>query len=115
MKKLTNEEIITRMPTNQEVATVAEALKQLGDVSRLRIFWLLCHHEACVSDIAAIVSMSSPAVSHHLRILKANNLVISRREGKEMYYKATESELVDMLHHTIEHLASITCPSEETL
>ena len=91
-----------------------EAMKQLGDPSRLRIFWLLCHCEECVVNIAAIVNMTSPAVSHHLRILKSSGLIVSRREGKEMYYRTADTELAQMLHHMIEKLGKITCPEEDT-
>ena len=106
-----NEEaILDHMPGEEEIAGVAEAMKQLGDPSRLRIFWLLCHCEECVLNIAALVGMTSPAVSHHLRLLKNSGLVVSRREGKEMYYRAADSDLAQMLHHTIETLGQITCP-----
>ena len=56
--------------------------------------------------------MSSPAVSHHLRLLKTANLICSKRNGKEMYYRAYDSELVNFLHHTIEDIAKITCPQK---
>lgn len=92
--------------------TVSYIFKLLDDTSRLRIFWLLCHCEECVVNIAALVGMTSPAVSHHLRLLKASGLIISRRDGKEMYYKAAETELAQMLHHTVETLGRITCPRE---
>ena len=104
--------VAEHMPTEEEIAGVSEAMKQLGDPSRLRIFWLLCHCEECVVNIAALVGMTSPAVSHHLRLLKASGLIISRRDGKEMYYKAAETELAQMLHHTVETLGRITCPRE---
>ena len=61
--------VAEHMPTENEIAGVSEAMKQLGDPSRLRIFWLLCHCEECVLYIAALVNMSSPAVSHHLKLL----------------------------------------------
>lgn len=110
-----NEEKIRKhLPAEAEIAGVSEAMKQLGDPSRLRIFWLLCHCEECVLNIAAIVSMSSPAVSHHLRILKSSGLIVSRREGKEMYYKTADTELAQMLHHMIEKLGKITCPEDDT-
>lgn len=102
-------DLITRMPHENEVLEVSNAMKQLGDPSRLRIFWLLCHREECVLSIASIVDMSSPAVSHHLRLLKAGKLISSTRKGKEMYYKAADNELAQVLHHTIEKLAKITC------
>ncbi len=99
---------------HHRIAAVAEAMKQLGDPTRLRIFWLLCHTEECVIDIAALTGMSSPAVSHHLRILKSAGLLTSRREGKEMYYRAADTKLVRKLHHTIEDVAEISCPDWAT-
>ena len=57
-----------------------------------------------------MMEMSSPAVSHHLRLLKAGGLIVSRREGKEMYYRAAETELAQELHHIIEKIGDITCP-----
>ncbi len=103
--------IMEAMPSGEMVRFVAEALGQLGDPSRLRIFWLLCHTEECVTDIAAYVDMSSPAVSHHLRLLKAAGLIVSRRDGKEMLYRAADSELVSELHRIIERIGEISCPS----
>ena len=93
---------------------IADIFKQLGDTTRLRIFWLLCHTEECVTDIAAIINMSSPAVAHHLRLLKDAGLVITRREGKEMYYRAADTEIVSLLHRTIEAVMEVTCPSSFT-
>ena len=92
------EKVAEQMPTENEIAGVSEAMKQLGDPSRLRIFWLLCHCEECVLNIAALVNMSSPAVSHHLKLLKSSGLIVSRREGKEMYYVQADTELAQVLH-----------------
>ncbi|MBR6090354.1 MAG: winged helix-turn-helix transcriptional regulator [Anaerolineaceae bacterium] len=102
--------ILNSLPTEASIRIVAEALRQLGDPSRLRIFWLLCHTEECVADIAEYAGMSSPAVSHHLRLLKTSGLITSRRDGKEMLYKAADTELADELHHIIERIAEISCP-----
>ena len=103
---------LDHMPTQEGFAAVAEVYKLLGDASRCRIFWLLCHTEECVTNIAAAVDMTSPAVSHHLKLLKGAGLLTSRREGKEMYYKAADTELVFALHHTIENVGRIACPKE---
>ena len=45
--------IMEAMPDDEMIRAVSDALGQLGDPSRLRIFWLLCHTEECVADIAA--------------------------------------------------------------
>ena len=104
------EEIMKNMPGEDEIAGVSEAMKQLGDPSRLRIFWLLCHCEECVINISSLMEMSSPAVSHHLKQLKMTGLIISRREGKEVYYKAADTVQAQMLHHMIEQAIEISCP-----
>ena len=90
--------------------TVAEVFKQLGDTTRIRIFWLLCHWEECVLNISAMLDMSSPAVSHHLRPLKNSGLIVCRREGKEVYYRAADTEQGRLLHQMIEQVMEITCP-----
>ena len=89
---------------------VAEVFKQLGDTTRIRIFWLLCHCEECVLNISALMKMSSPAVSHHLRPLKNSGLIVSRREGKEVYYRAADTQESRLLHEMIEQVMEITCP-----
>lgn len=90
--------------------SLADMFKLLDDYSRLRIFWLLCHCEECVLNISAMVDMSSPAVSHHLKILKAAGIIESRREGKEVYYKAPDTPICRLLHRGIEEMMQIKCP-----
>ena len=106
------EQELEHMPSTEDFGTVAAIFKQLGDGSRLRIFWLLCHCEECVVNLSAMVKMSSPAVSHHLKQLKAAGLIVSRREGKEVYYKAADTEQAQNFHHIIEWLVNIVCPSQ---
>ncbi len=89
---------------------VAEIFKQLGDTTRIRIFFLLCHCEECVINISAMLDMSSPAVSHHLRPLRNTGLIISRREGKEVYYRAADTPQSRLLHQMIEQVMEIACP-----
>ena len=95
---------LEHVPGVEAFQTVSDIFKQLGDGSRIRIFWLLCHCEECVMNLSAMVEMSSPAVSHHLRQLKAGGLITGRRAGKEVYYKAADSETARLLRHTIEKI-----------
>lgn len=94
----------------QDFQTVADVFKQLGDTSRLRIFWLLCHCEECVVNISALMDMTTPAVSHHLRQLKAGGLIESRRDGKEVYYRAANTDRTLLLHDVTEKVMRIVCP-----
>jgi DNA-binding transcriptional ArsR family regulator len=107
------QETKTQLDKIEDFQIVADVFKQLSDTSRLRIFWLLCHMEECVIDIASMMDMTTPAVSHHLKQLKAGGLIVSRRDGKEVYYKATNTRQSQLLHETIEHLMTIVCPETE--
>ena len=89
---------------------IADIFRQLGDPSRIRIFWLLCHCEECVVNIADMVDMSSPAVSHHLRVLKDSGLLSSRRDGREVYYRAADTSQSRLLHEMIEQVMDVACP-----
>lgn len=105
-----NEELLEKIPGPEEFARASDALGLLGDRTRARLFWLLCHCEDCVMNLSAMMGMSSPALSHHLKLLKAGGLVVNRREGKEMFYRAADTELAQELHAIIEKVLKIACP-----
>lgn len=104
------EDIISKLPNTDDFLLLSELFRQLSDGSRIRIFWLLCHCEECVINLSAMMDMSSPAISHHLKQLKSAGLIVSRRSGKEVYYKAADTETAKALHNMIETLMTITCP-----
>ena len=101
---------LAQMPVEEDMIKVSGLMKQIGDPSRLKIFWILCHVEECVIDIAAMAGMSSSAVSHHLRLLKSAGLITSRREGKEMYYRLADTDVAKKLHYAVEEILEISCP-----
>lgn len=107
--------ILRQLPFAGDFHTAAEIFKQLGDTTRIRIFWLLCHCEECVVNISAMLDMSSPAVSHHLRPLRSSGLIVSRREGKEVYYRAADTPLSHLSHQMIEQVMEIACPKQAAL
>lgn len=108
------EELERYLNRMEDFQTVTLVFRQLADANRVRLFWLLCHCEECVVDLAALMGMSSPALSHHLRQLRDSGLIVSRREGKEVYYKAAETEQAQLLHLAIERAMEIACPEEGT-
>ncbi len=104
------DKVLAKLPTQEECAQAAEMFKQISDGSRLRILWLLCHCEECVSNIAVAVDMSDPAVSHHLKQLRGSGLIASRRDGKEVYYRLADTEQAQLVHRICEEMFQITCP-----
>lgn len=67
---------------------VAEILRVLGDVTRVRIVWALAREkEVCVSELVLLLEPLTPsAVSHALTTLYKSRLVTRRRAGKVIYY-----------------------------
>lgn len=74
-----------------EAETAARRARSLGDATRLTIASALqAAGELCVCDMAWIVERSQNLVSHHLRALRSDGLVASRRDGKMVIYSLTE-------------------------
>lgn len=88
-----------------EVAGLAELFQALADETRTRILYLLAADELCVCDLAAILDLSLPAVSHHLRLLKAMRLVNARREGRNVYYSLADDHVLRLIQVAQEHYA----------
>lgn len=88
-----------------EVAGLSEIFKVLGDETRTKILYLLAHRKLCVCDIAVILEMSLPAVSHHLRLLKALRLVKYIRDGKMVFYSLDDEHILNLIREAQEHFA----------
>lgn len=86
-----------------EVAGLSEIFKVLGDETRTRILYLLSLQEMCVCDIAEVLEMSLPAVSHHLRLLKLMRVVKYRRDGKNVFYSLDDHHVLGLIRLAKEH------------
>lgn len=86
------------IPGAENVAALAETFRILGDPTRLRIVRALMAEELCVCDLATLLELSSPTVSHSLRALRQLRLVRYRKVGKVAYYAIDDDhvrQLVD--------------------
>lgn len=101
--------LLAEKPDDEVFTTVSGTFALISDQTRLKILWLLCHTEECVMNIAAAVEMSSPAVSHHLRILKSSGLITCKRIGKEAYYTLAKSEEADLVHKIVDSVFDMNC------
>lgn len=89
--------VLESMPDDEQFVEQAILFQQLSDETRLKILYCLCLHEFCVYDLAQLVNMSAPAISHHLRSLRQLRIISSRRAGKHVFYslaKAKEAEQI---------------------
>jgi DNA-binding transcriptional ArsR family regulator len=84
------------------VPQMAGTFKALGDLTRLQIIYLLSTDTSGtlgVSELAARLKISQPAVSQHLKTLKTEGLVESRREGFYIYYTINRDRMVEFRKH----------------
>lgn len=110
-----NNSIIKNLPIKEDFETTANIFKLLDDPNRLQIFWTLCHIEECVINLAEILNISSPALAHHLKVLKMGKIIESRRDGKEVFYKASNTKEVKAIHKAIEQIMMISCPERQRI
>ena len=92
------------MPDETELYDLAELFKIFGDSTRIRILFVLFEAEVCVCDLAETLHMTQSAISHQLRILKANKLVKSRREGKQIFYSLADDHVRTIIDQGREHI-----------
>lgn len=80
----------------ERAALLARRMKAFSDPTRLTILAYLSQLPVSVSDLAAILGVSQPTASEHLRLLRDAGLVTSRRDGNRLLYR-TDGEAVRAL------------------
>lgn len=83
---------------------LGDFFKIFGDSSRLKILYALYQGEKGVSEIVESVGMSQSAISHQLRILRQNDVVKFRKEGKSVIYSLDDEHVSILLEKGIEHI-----------
>ena len=85
-------------------AHVAELFRAFSDTSRVRILSALIGAELNITALAAAVGISESAISHHMRGLRQMQLVQSRRDGKEVYYRIEDEHIIALFQQGVEHI-----------
>lgn len=75
----------------------AEFLKALSHGARLVILCLLVEGEKSVTELEQTLNLRQPAVSQQLARLRADNLVETRRDGKNVYYSLARPEVREII------------------
>src|SRR5215218_8210231 len=86
------------------VEALAETFRVLGDPTRIRIVDALSEGELCVCDIAERVNISESAVSHQLRLMRAQRIVRGRREGRCVYYTLDDQHILSLYQMRLRHV-----------
>ena len=84
------------LPRKEEIEIAAELFKLCGDATRVGILCALSRHRLCVNELAAVLGMTSSAISHQLRLLKQTGLVRAKREGKSVAYSIADPHIEEI-------------------
>lgn len=103
-----NDEIVKKvmdnMPEDEILYELAEFYKVFGDCTRIKILYALFESEMCVCDIAALLNMTTSAISHQLRTLSRARLVKFRREGKTVIYSLADDHVRTIIGQGMDHI-----------
>lgn len=92
------------LPPDEDLYELADFFKVFGDSTRLKVLCALEGAVWCVSDLADILGMTRPAISHQLNILKREKLVRAQRKGKNVFYALADDHVCMILEMGLEHL-----------
>src|SRR3954465_8647757 len=83
--------------TDQDLEQLITVFRLLSDKTRLNILMLLSEGERNVTSLCDALKLPQPTVSHHLGLLRMNNIIGNRRDGKQVFYTLNGRVDVDSL------------------
>lgn len=98
------EECRKAMMSEKDYDDMSIIFDMFGDSTRLKIMNALFTNELCVGDLAALLEMSTSAVSHQLASLKKTKLVTTRKIGKHVYYSMADEHIYNIYKMAYEHI-----------
>ena len=81
----------------QSSQQASQLLKSLSHPDRLLLLCQLTQGEYCVSELETLVGVGQPSLSQQLGILRKDELVATRREGKQIYYCIASDDALAVL------------------
>ena len=87
----------------QAFQRAAALFRALGDFERLKLLESLAEREVCVTELAEASGARMPTVSQRLRVLRAEGLVVQRREGKHIFYALADQHVVELVRNALQH------------
>ena len=77
----------------KSVSETVSFLKAIAEENRLRIICFLKGGEKCVCDIVDFLDLPQNLVSHHLKILREQQVVVARKVGLKVFYAIDKRKL----------------------
>jgi DNA-binding transcriptional ArsR family regulator len=90
-------------PAQESLDAASELLKALASPVRLGIVLELASGAKHVHELVAILGVSQPLVSQHLRVLRSSRIVTARRQAREIEYSLTDDHVAHIVLDAIRH------------
>lgn len=98
MQKRNTKQIKKELKNQKALIQCAEKFNVVGDLTRLKVCYLLCHYKGLsVGDIADTIGVSISAVSHTLKKLQEASIVESHRVHRNVYYQLKKSSFTNII------------------
>lgn len=90
--------ILEYLPSDVDIQRVADYFQNFSDGTRLKIMSCLAMCDMCVNDLSLILNINQTTISHQLKILKSQDIVSFKREGKILLYSLNEKKVNDIMY-----------------
>ncbi len=86
-----------------DVEKISNIFSLLGEVNRMKILLALFEGELCVGHICEITGSKQSITSQHLRKLKDNHIIKSRKDGNLVLYSLKDEHVAQIIKLALEH------------
>lgn len=90
-------EVLSALPHEGQISKLADYFQNFSDSTRIKILTCLSMMNMCVNDISTVLGINQTTISHQLKLLKDQNIVSYRREGKILVYFLVNDNVGDMM------------------
>lgn len=85
------------------VERCARIFRAMGDPARLRLIARLAQGAFCVGELATVEKETIATISQRLRVLRSENIVVRKRDGKHVLYSLADQHMFDLVSDGLAH------------
>ncbi len=97
MDALVDDVVVSADEMAKNARSACEFLKAMSHETRLRVLCILMEGEKSVSELEATLGIRQASVSQQLQRLRAEKMVVTRRDGKAVYYSLASNDAREII------------------